>query len=247
VGEKGLLARQLTEKKRGDSIAPPFFLTGLRKLGFCERTGYMVDMEGTQNTQGIQNIKDAEILKKGGFNRKTLLAGFVIALLFIGGGIYAWQGSQLKGAIGGAVQTVGLDTVPQKETQDQDALLIAEEVQKEVDDPDPVVRRTAKEVVRAQSPGRVIAVAVPNGGEVFCLGETIDVVWQYQGVQEVRVFLQSDYITYNLGVMPASGENIQQTISASREGLYKVFVQDAQAWEVQDKSNALFAIKDCKE
>ena len=176
--------------------------------------------------------------RKSRVDRRTLFVGLAVALLFVGGGIYAWQGSQLKGSIGQAVQTVHLESsLPSTEPEsgNQDARVAANEV----------VRRNTTSISRAAKP--LLEVAAPNGGEAFCLGDTFDISWRSQGVRQVAVELRGEQATYYLGVASAAGAISTKNIALPKAGTYKVAVQSAAQPDIQDTSDAFFAIQDCAE
>jgi hypothetical protein len=170
----------------------------------------------------------------------------------------------LKGSIGMAVQIIGSDKIPQELIQNQDIPIVGKAQEDEA--AAPIVQRNTTGIVRTQNPiqdkpfdqaqgkpfdkaqgKQAIEVVRPNGGETFCLGETIDIAWRYKGVQTVRVLLKSNYKTYDFGVMSAAGKGLRPVVSASKEGLYRIVVLDEHAWNVQDESSDSFAIKDCTE
>jgi len=177
-------------------------------------------------------------------NRKIIGVGLIIALLFLGGGIYAWQGSILKDSIGGIVNSFGLIESGQSERTGKDISDLEERKQPVLEKKPSVVRPLNSQVVRTSEPS--VRILSPNGGEVFCVGDTIRIHWKYRGVSSVQVFLESDQERYSLGVMAADENGVSQRdlVLSLAGNTYRILIE---ANGVADISDDVFAIKDCTE
>lgn len=186
----------------------------------------------------------------GGFDIKMMLVGLTVALLFIGGAIYAWPGSQLRNSLGVAVQDASLP----KEVVDAEKVAASASLV-------PAVTRNTTGVVRRQTPSdsveqnlgqavqakQAIQVVFPNGGEAFCSGQSFRIAWRYANVEQVRVFLEAGSRRYDLGMAAAQGGAFPDLVQVppAEGAVYRVVVQAYGQEGVQDISDAPFAIQDC--
>jgi len=186
----------------------------------------------------MENITDKA--RESGIGRKTVLVGFIVAVLLIGGSVYAWQYSVLKDSIGGVVQMGLLDektkefnpvATPRKDSVSKDSV--------------GVVSREKNQVVRTSD--QFLEVVYPNGGEELCLGESFSIKWRHKGVTSVRVVLQSASHVYDLGVAESAEGILKDALKIIEPGnTYQVVLSGVHGKAVSDVSDSFFAIRQCQ-
>jgi len=219
-------------------------------------------MEEEIKLLGVPNYKKAEARAKPA-NRRPLIIGIVVAILFGGGALYAWQNSASEVSIGELTKDSRLSQVS------FDGMLGGLEDRGDINESSLAAVASTEDLsdlgvgAESEEPKEdgFLELLAPNGGETFCLGEQLDIQWEHKGVERIQFYLyrEGEDAMHGIGMFSAGFEKDQQlkeevyvqevkegSVFVPEEGSdYRVRIVDEDNPFLVDTSDAVFAIENC--
>ncbi|MEK7510415.1 MAG: hypothetical protein AAB567_02585 [Patescibacteria group bacterium] len=184
---------------------------------------------------------------------------FLAAALLFGAGIYAWQSSISKVSIEQLTEEPFLSEASISEILNSQNINSTESGAQNIEKKFAQGTPTEIQTGMLAAADRFLKVVVPNGGEIFCIGDHLSIQWEQKGIQNIRFYLHQDAgMRYDLGVFSAGFEKDQSgdlvhiqkandnvAVLPSEGSNYRVTIGDAENPAITDMSDAVFTIKRC--